>query len=130
VFILDSFTPCALGKMKNKGRMSCQALVEIMPYTERSTHIHAQSFYGLYGLCSGSCSYRVSMSFSASPHEKLQPHTHTAHTGSLRVSYVKAMNLPLLYLHVPSQVAVAIGNVNHAHRDGIKEKRKIWEISG
>jgi len=39
-------------------------------------------------------------------------------------SIVEAINLPLLYLHVPSQVA-ALGNVNLARVDVIKDGRKM-----
>ena len=34
------------------------------------------------------------------------------------------MNLQLLYLHVHSQVAVALGNVHLAHTDVIKERKQ------
>lgn len=53
-------------------------------------------------------------------------HTHTVYIKSFRVcgSHVEAINLELLYLYVPSQVVFALGNVNLAHMDMIKERKK------
>lgn len=64
---------------------------------------------------------------SSVPHT-MRDCTHTCnlqYIRSLTVSHVKAMNLPLLYLHVPSRVALR--NVNLAYGDMIKERRKKSE---
>lgn len=117
-----------LGFWKMRGTCSPNPKWKLCLYTQiRDAHACTHNLSMAHNVCVTSAS-ATEVLWGGRPRslEKLQPHTHTGYIRSFRVcrSNVEAIYLPLLYLHVPSQVAIALGNVNLAHMDMIKEKKK------
>lgn len=114
--------------------MSSPSPVEIMPL---NTHTHARTVF-LWPIMSlwwqpQLQSFTEAETACSVPHPMRNcSHTHTAYIKSSRAcsSNVEAMNLQLLYLHVPLQVAVALGNVNLARMDMIKERKLKLKVEG